>query len=136
LHFESEEVHRRYAVADLEIWKGEGRDGRLFFAHPNVPGWSVYTFDERILRLAVLLQLTNTRTQIEENQKSRANCGDALSSRDGSLDGRRHNHPDLCPERYHGSFLVARIPPEFDQEVGGRGIAELKQTNVLSTTRF
>jgi len=128
LHFESEEVTVDMPVADLEIWKGEGRDGRLFFAHPNVPGWSVYTFDERILRLAVLLQLTNTRTQIEEI-KNRGELRRRLIIT-GWFVGLVVAITILISvlSGIMVRSLVARIPPEFEQEVGDEGIAELKQS--------
>jgi predicted Zn-dependent protease len=130
LRFDSEQVTFEMPVVQLEIER-EGNNGRIFFSHPTLPNWSLYTFDERILRLNALLQLTDTRRQIEEIQ-SRGELKRRLiitGTCIGVVVAITIVISMLTAVMVRS--LVARIPPEFEQEVGNEAIAELKQNETF-----
>jgi Zn-dependent protease with chaperone function len=131
LLFEAQEAKIEMPLPGLELWKGDAKDGRIFFSHPNRADWTVYTFDERVLRLSQLLQFTDTRNQIEgiENQgelRRRLIITGAVLAVVVLV--------TILLTVLSGVMvrsLVARIPPEFEQAVGDEGLEELKQNTTF-----
>jgi Zn-dependent protease with chaperone function len=131
LRFESGEAAVEFPITGLEIEMGDARDGRILFSHPNCPDWSIYTFDDRILEDDVLLRQSDTRIQIQEI------LGRGELKRRLILTGTCLGVVILVTiaismlTSVMVRSLVARIPPEWEQELGDEQMAELKQTEVF-----
>ncbi len=70
LRFESESGLIEIPLVRLQIEMGGPTDGRVYFTHLDQPGWTIYTFDESILKHPALRQQAHTRNQIEAIQSS------------------------------------------------------------------
>jgi len=70
LRFESESGLIEIPLVRLQIEMGGPTDGRVYFTHMDQPGWTIYTFDESILKHPALRQQAHTRNQIEAIQSS------------------------------------------------------------------
>jgi predicted Zn-dependent protease len=131
LNFQSEQLALQMPLRTVVIDMMEPKDGRIYFSDPNLPDVFVYTFDQRILNYPALLHHLETRRQIE-----------ALCSR-GELKRRL-----VVTGAFFGAIiiitclisvitgimvrsLVARIPPEFEQEWGDAALAEFQQTETF-----
>ncbi len=127
LRFESPAMTLEIPLTRLQIELGESPWGNIHFRDPQAPDWSIQTFDTEILDHRSLLQQSHTRNQIRQFQsyaelKRRLKitlwffAGFALTAAMVSL---------LLGLMVRS--LVARIPPEWEQELGDTLIQELKQ---------
>jgi Zn-dependent protease with chaperone function len=130
LRFESVEAAIELPINGLQIEMDAG-GGRILFSHPSRPEWSICTFDERILEVDVLLRQAHTRNQIQEI------LGRGELKRRLIITGACLAVVVLATIAFSMltsvmvRSLVARIPPEWEQEFGDEQMAELKQTEVF-----
>lgn len=127
LRFESEIVTREIPLVNLRIERADPSVGGIIFSDPDHPDWQIHTLDEDILSQSALLQQPHTRNQIEELQG-----GQELK--------RRLKITGLFLAAFTllavlGSMLtgmmvrslVARVPIEWEQELGDKVMAGLKE---------
>jgi Zn-dependent protease with chaperone function len=126
LRFESESGKLEIPLVQLQIELGEPRDGRICFSSPNLADWTIYTFDQGILQQRSLLQQSHTRNQIKGIQS----LGEL--KRRLKLTGLFLGSCVLVT--LAGSLLtglmvralVARIPAQWEQELGDSVLEEVK----------
>ncbi len=127
LQFESERVRLSIPLVSLQIEKEDVEGGGVVFRNPSQPEWVIHTPDGAILEQGPLLQQPHTRHQIQALQS-----GKELTRRlkiiGFTLAGFAVLALIVC--MLMGMMvrsLVARIPPEWEQELGDKVMAELKQ---------
>ena len=127
LRFESAQVTREIPLVKLRIERGDPETGGIAFSHPDDVEWVFHTPDEAILAHGPLLQQPHTRHQIEalhsgQELKRRIKmvgiflAGFALVALLASL-----------AMGFVVRSLVARVPPEWEQELGDKVMADLKK---------
>ncbi len=127
MHFESEYGTFQIPISQLQIHKPDGKGEPIYFGDPSQPDLSIYTFDNRVLRLRTLLDAAQTRVQLKEIRRQ----GEAkrnIKITAGFIVG--------CivvavlataSVRLMVRVLVSRIPPKFEQDLGDKFFAELQQ---------
>ena len=131
LQFFSPTANLELPLVRLQIEQDGATAGRFCFSSPDHPDWVFCTFDARILQHNSLRQQPNTRNQIRELEtpgelKRRLTITLALLAAFGVI--------ALLASVLSGIMvraLVAKIPPEFEQQVGDDLMAELKQNATL-----
>ena len=127
LRFESETVTREVPLVRLRIETDEAAEGGIVFSDPNDPEWLIHTLDQEILAQGSLLQQPHTRSQIEDLQSGKElarrlkitgvfMAGFALLA--------------LVVSMLMGLMvrsLVARVPVEWEQQLGDKVMTELRQ---------
>jgi Zn-dependent protease with chaperone function len=125
LRFEGPRAVLEIPLKRLQLETGES--GEVVMTDPSLPDWVVYTLDARILQHQALLRQSHTRSQI----KALRDQGDL---------SRRLKITGWCLGGFATlaaviwmlmgivvSALVARVPPQWEQQMGNDQIAELKQ---------
>jgi Zn-dependent protease with chaperone function len=132
-HFVSETVTLKIPLGQLEISPAEGKSSAIFFSDTAQPEWSVHTFDRRILEDINLGRNSNTRWQIRSLQGS------------GELQNRVKVTLWVVGGFAGLAFavmiflgiavrvLVSQIPPKFEQDLGAKMFAEVKQESTFVT---
>jgi predicted Zn-dependent protease len=126
LRFESEAASIEIPLMKLDLNLGE--QGELCFSNPEQPDWTVHCSDLAILKHRALLQQTHTRIQIR-----------ALQSRDELKRRLKITGAFLLAcvgMAFAGSLLVgimvrslvARVPAQWEQELGDSLVQELKSS--------
>jgi predicted Zn-dependent protease len=127
LHFESECGTFQIPISQLQIHKGDGKGEPVYFGDPGQPELSIYTFDNRVLRLRTLLDAAQTRVQLRQI-RSQSEAKRNVKITFGFIAG--------CivlavvataSVRLMVRALVSRIPPKFEQDIGDKYFAELQQ---------
>jgi beta-barrel assembly-enhancing protease len=127
LRFVSEAATVEMPLSRLVIEKGGQGDGRIFFSDPEQPGWSVFTFDGSILKRGPLLQQPHTQHQIRDLESTRE-LGRRLKVTLGVLGG--FVVAAMVVWMMMGLMVrmaVARVPAEWEREIGDGLMAELKE---------
>ena len=131
LRFESDTVTREVLLVKLRLAKDELAEGGIVFSDPEHPEWLIHTLDQGILAQSSLLQQPHTRHQISELQSGKElarrlkiigvfMAGFALLA--------------LVVSMLMGLMvrsLVARVPVEWEQELGDKVMAELRQSETF-----
>jgi len=131
LQFFSPRANLELPLVRLQIERDESLAGRLCFSSSDRPDWVICTSDGRILQHHALRQQPNTRNQIRDLEapaewKRRLTITLALLAGFGVL--------ALLAAVLSGIMvraLVAKIPAEFERQVGDDLIAELRQQMVF-----
>ena len=130
-HFVSETTTLDLNLGALEIAAGEGRNGAIFFSSSEHPGWSIYTFDRRILNDLHLERNSNTRVQIRE-LRSAGDLGNRLKVTLWVVGGFAALAVGVMLFMSIAiRVLVARIPPKVEQDLGAQLFADVKQENTF-----
>ncbi len=127
LRFESEAVVREVLLVKLQIDRDPSMQGGITFCDPDHPEWVIHTADEEILGHGSLQQQPHTRNQIQALHGGRE-LKRALKITGIFLGG--FALAALVVSLLMGWMvrsLVARIPVEWEQQVGDDLMAELKQ---------
>jgi beta-barrel assembly-enhancing protease len=127
LRFESETVTREVPLVKLQIARDEAAQGGLLFYDPDDADWLIHTLDQKILEAVPLRQQAHTRHQIQEMQSGRELMR-RLKITGAFLAG--FALLALLVSLLMGMMvrsLVAKVPPEWEQELGEQTIADLKQ---------
>ncbi len=127
LQFFSPTAKLELPLARLQIEKDDSAACRLCFSSADHPDWVICTFDTRVLQHHSLHEQPNTRNQIRALEtpgelKRRLTITLALLGAFGVI--------ALVASLLSGIMvraLVAKIPAEFEQQVGDELMAELKQ---------
>jgi Zn-dependent protease with chaperone function len=127
LRFESETVTREVPLVKLRLGRDEQAEGGIVFCDPDDPEWLIHTLDQEILGQGPLLQQPHTRHQIRELQS-------------GKEFARRLKITGVCMAGFAVlalvvsmlmglmvRSLVARVPVAWEQELGDKVMAELKE---------
>jgi beta-barrel assembly-enhancing protease len=131
LCFEAEGMRLEMPLSRLVIERGTSGDQRIFFSDPEQPDWTVFTFEEKILRRAPLLQQPHTRHQIE-----------TLGS------GRELRRRVIVAAAFVAGFalvallvsiltgfmvrsLAANVPAQWERDLGDQLMAEIKENEVF-----
>ena len=126
LRFESNRVTREVPLVQLLIERDEGEEGGIVFSDPDHAEWLIHTQDQEMLEHGPLLQQPHTRNQIRELQGAKELvrrlkitgaflAGFALLAVAGSM---------LMGMMVRS--LVARVPAEWEQQLGDGAMADLK----------
>jgi predicted Zn-dependent protease len=127
LRFESDTVTREVPLVNLRIERDEAADGGIVFCDPDHAEWSFHTLDQEILERGPLLQQAHTRNQIRELQGGKE-LARRLKITGAFLAG--FAVLALIVSMLMGMMvrsLVARVPAEWEQELGDEAMADLKQ---------
>jgi predicted Zn-dependent protease len=127
LRFESDTVTREVPLVKLRIERDEAAEGGIVFCDPDHAEWLIHTLDQGILEDGPLLQQAHTRNQIRQLQSGKE-LARRLKITGAFLAG-------FAVLALMGSMLmgmmvrslVARVPAEWEQELGDRAMADLKQ---------
>ncbi len=125
--FESPALIMEIPLSRLLIEMTETEDTPIRFGDPEQAGWSICTFDSKILDAGPLLQQSHTRNQIKEF-RSQGDLKRRLKVTLWFLIG--FGVIAAVVSLLMGMMvrsLVARIPPEWEQELGDARLAELMQ---------
>jgi predicted Zn-dependent protease len=131
LRFEAEGVQVEMPLSRLLIEKGGTGDGRIYFSDPEQPEWTVFTFEEAVLKRGPLLQQPHTRNQIRNMQS-----------------GRELRRRLTVTFAFLGMFalvallvslltgwmvrsLAARVPAQWEKDLGDSLMAEVKENEVF-----
>lgn len=131
LHFVAETARADFPLVCLQIEKEKDAGGEIIFTNPNSPQVRLSTFDEAILQAPALLNQAHTRNQIEALQ-SATELKRRLKITAGFIAG--FALLALAVSMVLGFMvrsLVARIPPEMEQELGDSVLADLKEEEVF-----
>ena len=131
LRFVSQALNLEIPLVRLAIQLDETTEGGICFTSLDQPDWTICTADSRVLQHDALRKQPHTRNQIREMEspgelKRRLKitlgvlCGFAVLALIVSV---------LAGIMVRG--LVARIPPQWEQQVGDDLMAELKQTETF-----
>ena len=132
LRFVSEAVTVEMPLSRLIIEKGNAGDERIFFSDPEQPDWSVFTFDDRILKGGPLLQQPHTQHQIRDIQGQRE-LGRRVKVTFAVLAG--FVVAAMVVWMLMGimvRIVVARVPAQWEKELGDNIVTELKETEVFT----
>jgi predicted Zn-dependent protease len=127
LRFESEAVVREILLVKLQIDRDPAVPGGIAFSDPDQPDWVIHTPDEEILAHGSLRHQPHTRNQIQALHSGR-DLTRALKITGICLGG--FALAALVVSLLMGWMvrsLVARIPVEWEQQVGDDLMAEVKQ---------
>ena len=131
LRFESERVRLEIPLVKLRIQRDESEAGGVSFCDPDRADWVIHAPGEEILDQPSLLQQPHTRNQIHGLQ-SGAELKRRLKIIGISLGS--FAVLALLVSLVMGMMVrsvVARIPPEWEQEFGDKVIAELRETETF-----
>ena len=129
--FISPAVNLEIPLARLKIQLDEETAGRICFSSPDQPEWTLRSFNSRILQHNSLRQQPFTRNQIRDLESPRE-FKRRLAITLGVLGA--FGVIALLVSALTGMMvraLVAKIPPQWEQQVGDDLMAELKQTEVF-----
>jgi predicted Zn-dependent protease len=131
LRFQSSQGALDIPLTRLQIDTGES--GEILFSDPEEPEWLIYTVDARILRHQALARQSATRLQIKA-LRTKQDTTRRLKITAWCIGG----FAALAMLAYSlaGIFvniLVARVPPQWEQQIGNDEMAELKQTETFVT---
>jgi len=127
LRFESAQVTREIPLVRLHLERDDSETGGIAFSYPSDVEWVFHTLDESILAHSALLQQPHTRHQIQALQS-----GQELKRRIKIVGVFLAGFAlvALVVSMLMGLMvrsLVARVPPEWEQELGDEVMADLKQ---------
>ena len=131
LRFESERVMREVQLVKLRIARDESAEGGLVFCDPDHPEWLIHTLDEEILKQGPLLQQPHTRNQVAELEGGKELMR-RLKITGAFLAG--FALLALVVSLLMGLMvrsLVARVPVEWEQELGDSVMADLKESETF-----
>jgi Zn-dependent protease with chaperone function len=131
LHFQSELGSVEMPLSRLQIDAGESSE--ILLSDPEQPDWLVYTLDTRLLKQQALLQQGSTRSQIrflrhKEDTSRRVKITAWCLGGFAAL--------ALIMFMMGGilvNVLAARVPPQWEQEIGDEAMAELQATETFIT---
>ena len=132
LRFESETATVEMPLSRLLIEKGGAGDEQVFFSDPEQPDWSVSTFDTSILNHASLHQQPHTLHQIRDLYSGRE-LGRRVKVTFGVLGG--FVVAAIVVWMLMGlmvRMVVARVPAQWEKDLGDNVVAELKEHEVFS----
>jgi Zn-dependent protease with chaperone function len=115
---------------EIELAEGDG-DGCVYFRDPQLPDWSLHTFDQNILEQRPLLQQTHTRNQIRA-ARGRGELKRALKITAAFIAG--FALIAMFTSIFMGIMvrsLVAKIPQEWEQELGDKVMQEVSDHEIL-----
>jgi len=127
LRFESDTVTREVPLVKLQIERDEAAEGGIVFCDPDHDDWLIHTPDAAILAHGALLQQPHTRNQIRLLQSGKE-LARRLKITGIFLAG--FAVLALGVSMLMGiivNSLVARVPVEWEQELGDKVMADLKQ---------
>lgn len=127
LRFESDTVTREVPLVKLRIERDEAAEGGIVFCDPDHSEWLFHTLGQKILERGPLLQQAHTRNQIRELQGGKE-LARRLKITGAFLAG--FAVLALVVSMLMGMMvrsLVARVPAEWEQELGDEAMADLKQ---------
>jgi predicted Zn-dependent protease len=133
LRFQSEAVVLEIPLNQLQIDRSDDEAGRVIFVNPDQSDWTIYTYNEDVLECGPLIENTYTRTQIQDilgrgELKRRLKItlwfavGFVMLAIIGS---------SLVGIMVRS--LVAKIPVEWETQVGDTLMAELEMKEALVT---
>ena len=131
LHFRSDELTLRIPLPRLRVNLGEGEDERVYFSDPSQPGWKMYTLDQSVLGARALAntnqvreQLSNivTRREVSKRLKVTLWCL-AVFAVVAWL--------GWIASGFMARSLVANIPQEWEDEIGGEVLKEMQAEMVF-----
>jgi beta-barrel assembly-enhancing protease len=127
LRFESETVIREVPLVKLRLGWDEQAEGGIVFCDPDDPEWLIHTLDQQILAQGPLMQQPHTRHQIRELQS-----GGELVRRLKLIGVFLAGFAVLALVvsmlmGWMVRSLVARVPVAWEQELGDKVMAELKE---------
>ena len=131
LRFVAPNLTLEFPLARLAIQRDETTAGRLCLSGPDQPDWVICTFDARILQHRSMLQQPFTRNQIRALD-SPGEFKRRLKITLGVLGG--FAVVAVVISALTGIMvraLVARIPPQWEQQLGDNLMADLKQTETF-----
>ena len=127
LRFESDTVTREVPLVKLRLEKDELAEGGIVFSDPDQPEWLIHTLDQDILAHGSLLQQPHTRHQIQELQSGKE-LARRLKITGAFMAG--FALLALVVSMLMGLMvrsLVARVPVAWEQELGDKVMAELRE---------
>jgi Zn-dependent protease with chaperone function len=127
LRFESQSVTREIPLVKLRIERDASAEGGITFRDPDHPDWSIHTPHDDILAHTSLLQQPHTRNQIRDFQ-SGGELKRRLKITGYFLAG--FALVALLVSMLMGIMvrsLVARVPLAWEQELGDKAMAEVKE---------
>jgi Zn-dependent protease with chaperone function len=127
LRFESDRVSREVLLVKLRIARDEAAERGIVFSDPDHPEWLIHTLEQKILEQGPLLQQPHTRNQIGELEGGKE-LARRLKITGAFLAG--FALLALVVSMLMGLMvrsLVARVPAEWEQELGDSVMAELKE---------
>jgi beta-barrel assembly-enhancing protease len=132
LRFVSDAATVEMPLSRLVIEKGSRGDERIFFCDPEQPDWFISTFDNRILESGPLLQQPHTQHQIRDMQGGHE-LGRRLKVTFAVLGG--FIVAAMIVWMLMGlmvRMVVARVPPQWEKELGDSVMAELREHEVFT----
>ena len=132
LRFEAEGVTVEMPLSRLVIEKGGEGDERILFSDPEQPDWSVFTFDDGILKRGPLLQQPHTKHQIRDLYSGRE-LGRRLKVTFAVLGG--FVVAAMVVWMLMGLMVravVARVPAQWEHDLGEGLVVELKEHEVFT----
>jgi Zn-dependent protease with chaperone function len=127
LRFESDTVTREVPLVKLRLERDELAEGGIVFSDPDDPEWLIHALDQEILAQGPLLQQPHTRSQIRDLQSGKE-LARRLKITGAFLAG--FAVLALVVSMLMGLMvrvLVARVPVAWEQELGDKVMAELRQ---------
>jgi Zn-dependent protease with chaperone function len=127
LRFESDTVTREVPLVKLRLERDDLAEGGIVFCDPDHPDWLIHILDQEILAQGPLLQQPHTRNQIRELQSGKE-LARRLKLTGAFMAG--FAVLALVVSMLMGLMvraLVARVPVAWEQELGDKVMAELKQ---------
>jgi predicted Zn-dependent protease len=127
LKFESEALTVEIPMTQLEIAYGQGENAGVYFSDPSQPGLEICTFESAVLRDNALITHTHTRAQLKE-MRNRGETSRTLKITLYCLGG--VVVAAIVATMAVGLMvraLVARIPPEWEKQMGDSVMAEIRQ---------
>jgi beta-barrel assembly-enhancing protease len=131
LRFQSETATAEMPLSRLMIERDRAGDGRILFSDPEQPDWSVFTFDKSILERGPLLQQPHTQHQIRDmhggrelNRRLKVTFAFIVAFALGAM----------VVSMLTGLMvraLVARVPVEWERDLGDGLMAEIKENEVF-----
>jgi len=136
LHFQSGEITLRIPLPRVRVELGEGEDERIYFSDATQPVWRIYTLDQSILghrslanESAVREQLSSivTRRELSRRLKITLWCL-AIFAVLAWL--------GWVATGFMARSLVAKIPREWEDKIGGEALKEMQAEMVFVEDRI
>ena len=135
MRFESDALTLEIPLPRLQMQISESEDGGIYFCDAEQPDWSIVTFDTDVLRQTPLLQQVQTRNQIREF-RSRGELKRRLKITLYFVAG--FALVAIIVSMLLGYMvraLVAKVPVEWEQELGDTLMQEVRKEKTFLTDR-